>query len=197
MNYTNAADNDQGQFQGGNPNIGLKGTVVDAAWLNAVQSEIVTPITDNGIPLNRNDDGQLKKAIYKYIYDKKFNRALFQEIASDTISVNHSYVFQTISCPPKSFIDCDVFVHALNTVPSAGTMLIRVYADEHGAGGDSCDIKFLGASLKMEMHRLVLVNNSESNQKFSISCGTISPSLSFNVYMTISGYIDFSNCYKG
>ena len=197
VDYTNAADNDNGQFQEGNANIGLKGTVVDAAWLNAVQTEIVTPIIDNGIALSRNDDGQLYKAINKYIYDKKFNRVLFQEVASDTVTIHHSHVFQTISCPPKSFIDCDVFVHALNTVPSAGTMLIRVYADEHGAGGDSCDIEFLGSGLKREMHRLVLVNNSESNQKFSISCGTISSSLSFDVDMTISGYIDFFFFFKG
>lgn len=197
MNYTNAADNDQGQFQGGNPNVGLKGTVVDAPWLNAVQTEIATVVESNGIALKKNDDGQLKKAIDKYIFDTKFGRVLFQEIASKVIDNSHSHVFQTISCPKKSFIDCDVYFNALCNSSSGGNLMIRVYADEHGAGGVYCSVGFPWPGRKWEMHRLVFVNNSDADQKFSISVGTTTPGASFLVDLTISGCIDFSNCYKG
>ena len=65
MDYTNAADNDNGQFQEGNANIGLKGTVVDAAWLNAVQTEICSNIIAEAIPLNKSDNSQLKSIVDK------------------------------------------------------------------------------------------------------------------------------------
>lgn len=194
MNYTNAADNDQGQFQGGNPNIGLKGTVVDAAWLNAVQSEIVTPIVSNNINLDKTDNEQLKKSIDKYIYDKKFNRVLFSDIKNSITR----YSFETIFCPPKSFVDFDIYINALCGSGGSATVLIRAYDDPSGAGGDSISISFEPGERKREMHRLVYVNNSGSNRSFKITCNTITPGavLDFEL-VTVAGCIDFSNSYKG
>ena len=63
MHYIDAADNIAGQFQGGNANIGLKGTVVDASWLNAVQDEICNVITKSGEQLNKNSSTQLWESI--------------------------------------------------------------------------------------------------------------------------------------
>lgn len=195
VDYTNAADNDNGQFQEGNANIGLKGTVVDAAWLNAVQTEIVTPIVDNGIALSRNDDNQLYKGINKYLYDKKLKKLIFKDEKTVTINNSSSYVFRTIDCPPNSFVDFDMFVDAL-CGNVAASVLIRVYTNPNGAGGKYTDIDFAANERKKEMHRLVFVNSDDVCRKFQISCGTTTPNASLDISVVLSGYVDYSNYYK-
>ena len=195
VDYTNAADNDNGQFQEGNANIGLKGTVVDAAWLNAVQTEIVTPIIDNGIALSRNDDNQLYKGINKYLYDKKLKKLIFKDEKTVTINNSSSYTFKTVDCPPNSFVDFDMYIDALCGGVNA-SVLIRVYTNPKGSGGKYTQINFTAGERKREMHRLVFVNADGVNRKFQISCGTITPKTSLDISVALSGYVDYSNYYK-
>jgi len=52
-----------GFFQGGNPQAGVKATIVDADWLNAVQEEISHVIEQAGITLSKTDRTQLAQAL--------------------------------------------------------------------------------------------------------------------------------------
>lgn len=55
--------NGAGEYTQGQPGSGIDATMITAAWLNAVQREIVSVIVGAGIPLNPADDSQLFKAI--------------------------------------------------------------------------------------------------------------------------------------
>ncbi|KAA8702885.1 MULTISPECIES: hypothetical protein [Pseudomonas] len=55
--------NADGEFTEGNPQAGADATLIKAAWLNAIQREIVAVILAAGLNLNKNDDTQLSKAV--------------------------------------------------------------------------------------------------------------------------------------
>jgi hypothetical protein len=57
-----AVDN---QFVDRNASSGVPGTVCDSSWLNAVQNEICNVVEGAGMELDRQDNGQLNKAIKK------------------------------------------------------------------------------------------------------------------------------------
>lgn len=59
---TNTA-NPAGEFTEGNPAAGAPATLLKAAWLNAIQRELVGLVLGAGISLNANDDGQVLKAV--------------------------------------------------------------------------------------------------------------------------------------
>lgn len=65
-----------GQFHDGNPATGALGTFLSAAWHNAVQAEIVAPITAAGMPLDPNNNGQLLAAILTLIEARAGNYLL-------------------------------------------------------------------------------------------------------------------------
>lgn len=52
------------EFTNGNPNEGIKSTIVDATWLNSVQRELCNLLTESGVALNPNDDHQLFKLFH-------------------------------------------------------------------------------------------------------------------------------------
>lgn len=55
--------NAAGEFTEGNPAAGAAATLIKAAWLNAIQRELVSVITDAGAALNPADNAQLLKAV--------------------------------------------------------------------------------------------------------------------------------------
>lgn len=55
--------NANGEFTEGNPGAGIQATLLKAAWLNAIQRELVNVITAAGISLDAGDDSQVLKAI--------------------------------------------------------------------------------------------------------------------------------------
>jgi microcystin-dependent protein len=63
MHRIDTDGNDNGLFREGNPQIGQGGTILDAAFLNAVQEEIVGVIEGADIELDKEDHGQLLAAI--------------------------------------------------------------------------------------------------------------------------------------
>lgn len=58
------------KFTEGNPAVPVAATTVSAAWLNAVQEELVAVITGAGLELQKSDNGQLFRSIGKLIGDK-------------------------------------------------------------------------------------------------------------------------------
>lgn len=58
-----ASANASGEFTEGSPGAGIQATLLKAAWLNAIQRELVNVITAAGISLDAGDDAQLLKAI--------------------------------------------------------------------------------------------------------------------------------------
>ncbi|HDR9099676.1 TPA: hypothetical protein QDA86_003014 [Burkholderia vietnamiensis] len=82
MQRINSTD---GFFHDGNPATGALGTFLAALWHNAVQEELIAPITAAGLTLDPNNNGQLLAAILALIESKTGNYGL------DTGAVN-SYV---------------------------------------------------------------------------------------------------------
>ena len=59
------------KFTEGNPTVPVAATTVSAAWLNAVQEELVAVITGAGLELQKSDNGQLRQAISQLITNAK------------------------------------------------------------------------------------------------------------------------------
>ena len=59
------------KFTEGNPTVPVAATTVSAAWLNAVQEELVAVITGAGLELKKSDNGQLWQAISQLITNAK------------------------------------------------------------------------------------------------------------------------------
>lgn len=59
------------KFTEGDPAVPVAATTVSAAWLNAVQEELVAVITGAGLGLKKSDNGQLWQAISQLITDAK------------------------------------------------------------------------------------------------------------------------------
>lgn len=58
-------DTPDGLFRDGNPSIGELGTILSAAWLNAVQAELISVLADRGITVDPAKSNQLLDAIKK------------------------------------------------------------------------------------------------------------------------------------
>lgn len=63
MHRIDAPGHVSNRFRAGNPFLGVAGTVVDSAWLNAVQDELTFAIEDAGLPLSKTSRTQLRDAI--------------------------------------------------------------------------------------------------------------------------------------
>ena len=59
------------KFTEGDPAVPVAATTVSAAWLNAVQEELVAAITGAGLELKKSDNGQLRQAISQLITNAK------------------------------------------------------------------------------------------------------------------------------
>ena len=59
------------KFTEGDPAVPVAATTVSAAWLNAVQEELVGVITGAGLELQKSDNGQLRQAIGQLITNAK------------------------------------------------------------------------------------------------------------------------------
>ncbi|WP_256587916.1 pyocin knob domain-containing protein [Pseudomonas sp. FFUP_PS_473] len=63
IDASTASANALGEFTEGNPSAGVPATLLKAAWLNAVQRELVHLVEGAGLPLDAADDSQVLKAI--------------------------------------------------------------------------------------------------------------------------------------
>ncbi len=63
MHRTDAEGHVGNQFSDGDRLLGIPGTVVDAAWLNAVQEEICNLLTQRGVVLAKGTNTQLRDAM--------------------------------------------------------------------------------------------------------------------------------------
>lgn len=92
-----------GHFSDGDYRTGRKGTKVPAHWLNAVQDELANFVTANVIALNKNDNGQVLKALEKRI-KAFFNRYSFLHTASgNELFVGTDIV--TVNIDPGGILD--------------------------------------------------------------------------------------------
>lgn len=190
VDYTNAADNDNGQFQEGNANIGLKGTVVDAAWLNAVQTEICSNIIAEAIPLNKSDNGQLKRSVDRHLKEK-LSRYYIKHTLSGVVTDDHSLSFAITDVQLNSFVDVDVFVTVSGGGISNAILQVRVGFDYDNS--NSFYIPVTESETKKENHRLVLKRVAGSGN-LTLSCLTAGGA-SLSVSADFGGYIDNSTHY--
>lgn len=79
------------EFTEGNPSLGQPATVVSAEWLNkTVQRELCNVVTSSGLALDKNDDGQLLKALSATKMLGAFGLGIFPAtttIANDSIVI--------------------------------------------------------------------------------------------------------------
>jgi len=63
MHQTDGDNHAAGLFVDGDPGVPSPGTQIEQAWLNAIQAEIITPITEAGITLVKGTNTQLRDAL--------------------------------------------------------------------------------------------------------------------------------------
>lgn len=63
MHKINSYGNNAGEFTDGNPGSGIPSTVVDSAWLNSVQRELIAILTASGLTPDVSMDNQVQAAI--------------------------------------------------------------------------------------------------------------------------------------
>lgn len=93
MHYTDVADNVGGQFIDGDVNLGKKGTVVDASWLQAVQDELCNLVTASGAELDKENDEQVKEAIL-VIVRKRHEKTIENISWTGNLNVTERYTKQ-------------------------------------------------------------------------------------------------------
>lgn len=85
------------QFQDGDPSSGIKGTQVDAAWLNSVQEELAAVVEGAGATLDASDTGQLLAALRGFYRADVF-------LAADSGGAN-AYVLSATGVAPTALFD--------------------------------------------------------------------------------------------
>ena len=160
MHYIDAADNLAGQFQGGNANIGLKGTVVDASWLNAVQDEICNVITKSGNPLVKTSQTQLYTAVKNTLPKYKHLRTVGE------IKVTHEFDF---SNQTKIFDLSDIFPNE-NLSGKFIDICVRFFIADYTDAANS----YFAASLQINKSNGSYIHpawyQTSSNYQHSITC---------------------------
>ncbi|REF28611.1 hypothetical protein BDD26_3550 [Xenorhabdus cabanillasii] len=67
---TNTADS-RGEYTNGNVAAGIPPTILESAWFNTVQREIINVLLKAGIKLDKSNDAQLSEAIGKMLSDSQ------------------------------------------------------------------------------------------------------------------------------
>lgn len=102
-----------GHFSDGDYRTGRKGTKVPAHWMNAVQGELCNFVAANGIALNKNDNGQVLKALEKKIKGY-FDRYSFLQTASgNELFVGTDIV--TVNINPGGILDFNLIAYSTSS----------------------------------------------------------------------------------
>ncbi|MXR36698.1 hypothetical protein [Craterilacuibacter sinensis] len=127
-------DTPDGLFRDGNPSIGELGTTLSAAWLNAVQAELISVLADRGITVDPAKSNQLLDAIKKIAWGGT-GAARPTTLAgygiTDATAVNHSH-------PGSIGVGTDA--------PSSYT---------HGGSNVVCEVKNAMANINSQAHSIL------------------------------------------
>lgn len=189
MNYTNAEGNVDGRFSDGSPNDGVKGTVVDASFLNAVQNELMSLPVNQGIAPDKEDNSQVKQAVKLYL-QRKLTKVSFSYSKAD--SITERVDIGEIVCPYGAFVDFDVYLNVLSA-NGDGLFIVGIQGDnETAAQGVIKEIPVPNGGGIQELHRLVRQNTNIETDKFKIWISVSIPSgnANFGVVLKIVGYMD-------
>lgn len=127
---TSTADKN-GEWTNGNVAAGIAPTILDAAWLNSVQREILGVIIAAGLQQDKNDDTQLSKAISKIISGGNYATAedLKKYLAKDQNGAdipNKDTFIKNLGLPEKyqpkgTYANGDIFYYQGNERGIAGS----------------------------------------------------------------------------
>lgn len=134
MKRIDAANHNANQFQDGDKSAGIKGTTVDASWLNAVQEEICSVVEAEGGALNAGDTSQLLAAIRKLSLPEGYIRGLnMSRAASDP---DHDINIATGVAKAKGGVGL------MDLSSPIVKRLDAVWAEGDGAGGRASGVSF-------------------------------------------------------
>lgn len=114
-----------GLFTDGNPGTGIPSTIVDAAWANAVQENIVQFILSRGIVLTKGDHTQLTAAIASASQDT--SSAPFSLANDITIFANITGLILDKTKYKSAVITCDVYRKTATLEYSTIVILSLIY----------------------------------------------------------------------
>lgn len=126
---TSTAEN--GAFVDKNVALNKPGTVVDAAWLNAVQNEICNLILAAGITLNRDNNHQMALAIESLTY-RKARRTIISYNRATELSTDEAQLGDPFSLKTGDIVD----VTGVFFVTAAGSGIVRMKLSIKGTTTD-------------------------------------------------------------
>ena len=134
MHYTDAADNVGGQFIDGDVNLGKKGTVVDASWLQAVQDELCNVVTASGAELDKENDEQVKEAI-PVIVRKRHEKTIENISWNGNLNVTERYTKQIQGNLRGAFFDISLNVVCKVSGGSTDDFILTAWVEIPTSGG--------------------------------------------------------------
>lgn len=175
-----------GHFSDGDYRNGRKGTKVPAHWLNAVQGELCNFVTANGIALDKNDNGQVLKALEKRmgkLTERQFINSTCTRVDSTPLNV-----FQ-VNVPIGGVVDFTVSV-TLDSVLGTGTVTVKIFRTD-----DDQDYNQFAISVDQEsydsvfygIYRLCIQNKNNGSET-----GTYKITIESSAGVTVLGNFVFS-----
>ena len=175
-----------GHFSDGDYRTGRKGTKVPAHWLNAVQGELCNFVTANGIALNKDDNGQVLKALNKRmgkLTERRFINSTYTRVDSTPLNVFQEDV------PIGGVVDFTVSV-TLDSVLGTGAVAVKVFRTD-----DNQDYNQFAVSVDQESYnsgfygsyRLCIQNKNTGSEM-----GTYKITIESSAGVTVLGNFVFS-----
>lgn len=111
-----------GNFVDKNASLGIKGTVVDADWLNSVQDEICNVIEAAGVVLRKQYNGQMEAAIGILTKNACARTVISSNSVKQAVTSTSLRISDYFTLAPGYFIDENLFVRITTASSSAGSI---------------------------------------------------------------------------
>lgn len=158
-----------GHFLDGDYEVGVKGTVVPAKWLNSVQDEMCNLVEFLGLELSEDDD-QILNGLNAYM-NEYFTRQYIEEYI-DNVSETSQDAGSAFSVPYKGIVDVDAVLSVFDVVGN-GRITVSVYDTNNSFVSSAVLPVSEGEELKILVRLLVKNDDPNGNARnFKISAIT-------------------------
>lgn len=158
-----------GHFLDGDYEVGVKGTVVPAKWLNSVQDEMCNLVEFLGLELSEDDD-QILNGLNAYM-NEYFTRQYIEEYI-DNVSETSQDAGSEFSVPYKGIVDVDAVLSVFDVVGN-GRISVAVYDMNNSFVSSAVLPVSEGEELKILVRLLVKNDDQNGNARnFKISAIT-------------------------
>lgn len=175
-----------GNFSDGDYEVGVKGTVVPAKWLNSVQNEMCNLVEFLGLALSEDDDDQILNGLNAYM-NEYFSRQYIEEYI-DNVSETSQDAGSAFSVPYKGIVDVSAVLSVFDVVGN-GRITVSVYDTDNLFVNSAVLPVSEGEELKILVRLLVKNDDPNGNARNFKMSAIASTGCSASGRITFSGSV--------